>query len=212
MVIIMMYYELWNVLWSWKREFTTKEFATVFVSPDPNKVLHDMVKKGMLERAAWGRYKVNSPEEYLEKRTNITEAYDLLKVVDLDYSFTGPDAVFFWTRGGYQVDRFFGFYPIHFKVKQNELDKWINFLNEKKQNVHIEGKKVKETLFGIFYLLYPRKGFKMEKIDGFNVDPLEETVEFCQKKIYSYEPALELLDEMYNLGIKVQYKEIKTNF
>ena len=208
----MMYYELWNVLWNWKREFTTKQFSAVFVSPDPNKVLHDMAKKGMLERTGWGKYRVNSPEEYLAKRTNITEAYNLLKEGKWDYSFTGPDAVFFWTKGGYQVNRFFGFYPIHLKVRKNDLEKWVEFFNEKKQTVHIEGQMVKETLFGVFYVLYPKSTFKSEKIDGFHVDSLEETVEFCQKKIFSYEPALEMLNEMYNLGLEIEYKEIKTNF
>ncbi|MHA1270916.1 MAG: hypothetical protein ACTSPY_14070 [Candidatus Helarchaeota archaeon] len=207
-----MYYELWNILWNWRREFTTKEFSVVFVSPNPNKVLYDMAKKGMLERIGWGRYKVNSPEEYLARRTNITEAYDLLKLVDLIYSFTGPDAVFFWTKGGYQVDRFFGFYPIHLKVMQKDLEKWVQFFNEKKHSVYIEGDKVKKTLFGVFFVLYPKSNFESEIINGFHVDLLEETVEFCKKKIYSYEPALEMLNEIYHLGLDVEYKEIKTNY
>lgn len=212
MVIIMLYYELWNVLWNWRREFTTKEFSTVFVSPDSNKILHDMTKKGMLDRVEWGKYKVNSPEEYMKRKANITEAYIVLKEGEMDYSLTGPDAVFFWTKGGYQVDRFFGFFPIHLKVKKNELNKWESFLRSRKQKVHIEGELVKETLFGIFFVLFPRISFNTEKIDGFQVDPLNETVEFCQEKIYSYEPALEMLDEMYELGLKVKYKEIQTNF
>lgn len=33
-----------------------------------------------------------------------------------------------------------------------------------------------------------------------------------EKEIYCYETALEMLDEMYNLGLKIKYKEIKTNF
>ena len=58
----------------------------------------------------------------------------------------------------------------------------------------------------MFYVLYPKANFITEDIDGFLVDQLEETVEFCRKKIYSYEPALEMLDEMY------EYMEKKTNF
>jgi hypothetical protein len=37
-------------------------------------------------------------------------------------------------------------------------------------------------------------------------------VEFCQRNIYSYEPALEMLDETYKLGLKIRYMETKTNF
>lgn len=207
----MSYHELWHVLWNWKKEFTTREFSSTFASPDPNKVLHDMAKKGLLERPDWGKYRVNSPEEYLAKRTNISQAYELLNQPSMDYALTGPDAVFFWTKGGYQVDRFFGFYPIHLKVKKDDLRKWQKFFHSKKMRFTIRDQPIKETLFGLFYVLYPEADFKTENVETFRVDPLKETVKFCQDKIYSYEPALEMLDEMYGLGLKVEYKEAKTN-
>lgn len=207
----MSYYELWNVLFNWKREFTTREFSSVFASPDPNKVLHDMAEKCLLERVGWGKYRVNSPEEYLSKRIDVSEGYELLKKVDMEYALTGPDAVFIWTKGGYQVDRFFGFYPIHLKVKKEDLGKWKKFFNSRKQKFHVEGQPVRETLFGLFYVLYPKGSFEAENVEDFQVDPLKEAVEFCKEKIYSYEPALEMLDEMYNLGLKIEYREEKTN-
>jgi hypothetical protein len=207
----MSYHELWHVLWSWKKEFTTREFSSVFPSPDPNKVLHDMMKKGLLDRSARGKYRVNSPEEYLSKRTNISQAYELLNQAGIDYALTGPDAVFLWTKGGYQVDRFFGFYPIHLKVKRDDLTKWMKFFSSRKQRFYIKDQPIKETLFGFFYVLYPETDFKTENVEKFRVDPLKDTVKFCQDKIYTYEPALEMLDEMYDLGLKIQYKEAKTN-
>jgi hypothetical protein len=207
----MSYFELYNVLWNWKKEFTASEFSSVFASPDPNKVLHDMAKKGLLERSGWGRYKVNSPEQYLAKKMNVSGAYELLNEAQMEYALTGPDAVFFWTRGGYQVDRFFGFYPIHLKVRKDDLRKWGKFLVSRKQRFHVKGQPIKETLFGLFYVLYPEKDFRTETVEAFRVDPLKDTTEFCQSKIYSYEPALEMLDEMYGLGLKVEYKETKTN-
>lgn len=199
-------------MWSWRREFTVREFSSIFASPDPNKVLHDMAKKGFLERSGWGKYKVNSPEEYLSKRTNIAKAYNLLKEASMSYALTGPDAVFLWTKGGYQVDRFFGFYPIHLKVKRNELERWRKFFSPRKQRFQVNGQPLRETLFGLFYVLYPEVDFRADEIGGFNVIPLKETVDFCQRNIYSFEPALEMLDEMYDLGLKVTYKEAKTNF
>jgi len=199
------------MLWNWKKEFTAREFSSVFSSPDPNKVLHDMTKKGLLDRSGWGKYKVNSPEQYLAKKMNVSRAYELLNEASMDYSLTGPDAVFFWTRGGYQVDRFFGFYPIHLKIREDDLRKWVKFLSSRKQRFHVKDQPVKETLFGLFYVLYSEKDFKAEKVEAFRVDPLKDTVEFCQSRVYSYEPALEMLDEMYGLGLKVEYKETKTN-
>jgi hypothetical protein len=207
----MSYYELWNVLWNWKKEFTVKEFSSVFSSPDANKVLHDMVKKGLLERPGWGKYRVNSPEEYLARRIKISQAYELLNQAGMDYALTGPDAVFLWTKGGYHVDRFFGFYPIHLKIRKNDLRKWEKFLGSRKQRFHVKDQPVRETLFGLFYVLYPEKDFRTANVEAFRVDPLKDTVEFCQSKIYSYEPALEMLNEMYGLGLKVEYREAKTN-
>jgi hypothetical protein len=208
----MSYHELWNILWNWRKEFTTKEFSSVFASPDPNKVLHDMKEKGLLERTGWGKYRVNSPEEYLARRINISRAYELLKGANREYALTEPDAVFFWTKGGYQVGRFFGFYPIHLRVKKDNLEKWKKFFDSKRQKFHVKGQPVRETLFGLFYVLYPEAGFKIENVNEFHVDPLKDTVEFCQKKIYSYEPALEMLEEMYNLGLNTEYREEKINF
>ena len=167
-----------------------KEFSSTFPSPDPNKVLHDMTRKKLLERVGWGKYKVNSSEQYLAKRTNIAGSYDLLKEAGMRYALTGPDAVFFWTKGGYQADRFFGSMKMRF---------------------YVEGQPSKQTLFGVFYVLYPDVNFETEEVGGFCLVPLKEAVEFCQNNIYSYEPALEMLDEMYHLGLHVRYMETKTN-
>jgi len=207
----MSYSELWMVLWNWRREFSTREFSSTFAGPDPNKVLHDLTRKGFLERAAWGRYRVSSPDEYLARTIKPAKAYELVKSANMRYAMTGPDAVLLWTKGGYQVDRFLGFYPIHLKVEKEGLERWKKFLRSHRQRFHVEGERVKQTLFGIFYVLYPQAGFTAKEIEGFLVDPLNDVVEFCQRRIYSYEPALEMLDEMYGLGLNVRYREEKTN-
>ena len=76
---------------------------------------------------------------------------------------------------------------------------------------YVFGNPIEKTLFGIFYVLYPEAHFKAETVSSFSVIPLKETVDFCRKNIYSYEPALEMLNEMYGLGLKIQYKETATN-
>jgi hypothetical protein len=207
----MSYHELWTVLWSWKKEFTVKEFSSTFSSPDANKVLHDMTQKKLLERVGWGKYKVNSSEQYLAKRTNIAGSYDLLNQAGMRYALVGPDAVFFWTKGGYQVDRFFGFYPIHLKVEKRNLGKWERFFVSRKRRFIVEGQPSKQTLFGVFYALYPEAGFEAQESGGFWVTSLEDSVKFCQRNIYVFEPALEMLNEMYQLGLQADYMEAKTN-
>lgn len=190
---IMKYYELWIILWKWRKEFNVKEFTAAFESPSPNKVLFDMTKKGFLEKVERGKYRVVSPDQLFEKRVNISKFYDFLKELKLKYSLTGPDAVFLWTKGGYQVGRFFGFYPIHIKILRSDLKKWQKILKSKGIKYHIKNKPIKETLFGTFYLLEPEDKFESEKIDDLHVDSLDQTTEFCKKNIYQYEPALEML-------------------
>jgi hypothetical protein len=208
----MSYHDLWSILANWKPEFTVKEFTSVFASPDPNKVLHDMSKKGFIENTGWGKYKVNSPKEYINRKTNVVKAYELVKEAERKHAFTDADAVFFWTRGGYQVDRFFGFYPIHIAVNRHELGAWKKFFHSRKQRFVVEKEPMHETMFGLFYVLYPRDRFRAEEVEGSTVMPLKETVEFCKKNIFTYQPALEMLDEMYGLKLKVKYREEKTNF
>jgi len=207
----MSYYDLWAVLWSWRREFTVAEFRSTFPSPSPNKVLHDMAKKGLLEKVGWGKYRVNSPKEYLEMRFNVKDAYELIREAAMDYAFMGPDAVFFWTKGGYNVDRFFAFYPIHLKIRKDDLESWERFFKSEGRRFHVNGKPIRRTLFGTFYVLYPEDKFRAEEVEGFKVVPLDETIEFCRRNIYSYEPALEMLDEMYGLGLGAKYREAETN-
>lgn len=207
----MKYYELWIVLLNWKKEFTVREFSRVFVSPDYNKVLHDMTKKGFLEKMGWGKYRVVNVESLFNSRTNATKSYELVNEAEMKYAFTEQDAVFIWTQGGYQVDRFAGFYPICIKVRRKDLRKWKSFFSAKGKYFYVFGSPIKETAFGVFYVLYPEDQFKTEQVGAFKVIPLKETVDFCKKRIYSYEPALEMLDEMYKLGLNVEYKESATN-
>jgi len=207
----MKYYELWITLANWKRRFTVREFRRVFASPAPNKVLHDMAMKGFLKSAGWGKYRVVGPAEFFRNRPDIAGSYRLAAGAGMKYAFADADAVFIWTKGGYQADRFAGFYPISMKVRRSDLKRWKSFFISRGRQFHVFGKPVRETLFGVFYVLYPHDDFRTEEAGGFSVMPLHETVEFCRKRIYAYEPALEMLDEMYGLGLRVRYRESVTN-
>ncbi len=202
-------YELWILLQNWKEEFSAAEFISIFPSPNPNKILHDLAKKELVEKIGWGKYRINTAKEVGRKRYNIAKSYEIVGKAGLEYSFTGPDAVFIWTHGGYQVDRSLLSYPIHLKIKNLDIKKWVKFFGRKK--VIVKGKELHRTYFGIFYFLEISDKISKEKVDNLKVDSLAETVKFCENRIYSYEPALEMLDEMYNLGLKIKYKEVKTN-
>lgn len=202
----MLYHELWAVLSNWRKEFSSGDFARTFYSPDPNKVLHDMAKKGMLERTAVGKYRVRDVKEYVLDRNGVRNAYSILRSARLPYALTGVDAVYVWTRGGYNADRFFGFYPIHIRVKKEHVEKWRRFLAGKGYKATVNRKRPAETLFGTFFVLHPEHRIAAEEVESLMVDSLGETVEFSKKNVFTFEPALEMLDEEHHLHLGAKYR------
>ena len=198
----MSYYELWTILSSWRNEFSSEDFALTFASPDPRKVLHDMKKKGMLESNSRGWYKVRPVEEYAKSKNDIASGYELLNKAGLPYALTGVDGVFVWTKGGYNAGRFFGSYPIYLKLRRADLGRWKKFFAEHGRKYIVGDEKPRETLFGVYYVLYPEKTVEAETVDGLRVERLEKTVEFSKRNIYTFKPALEMLDDEYSPGLR----------
>jgi hypothetical protein len=203
----MSYYELWAILNRWKTEFSSEDFARAFPSPNPRKTLHDMTKKGLLEHLGYGRYGVKSTEDYVRTSNNIEHGYEILKGAKLPYALTDVDGVFVWTKGGYNANLFFGFYPIHIKIRKKDLAGWKHYLRGFGKKTIPADEKPRKTLYGVFYALHPSNRIKSETVEGLEVEPLNEVVEFCKINIYTFEPALELLNEDYKLGLNVKYSE-----
>ncbi len=195
----MAYYELWAILASWRREFSTAEFTWTFAGPNPRKVLHDMVEKRLLEHPSRGRYTVRSIEDYAKTKNDVGAGYDLLTEARMPYALTGVDGVLVWTRGAYNAGRFFGFYPIHLKVLAKDVPVWRRFFASAGKRVFTTGRIPRETLFGVFYLLYPVRKVEAETVNGVKVESLRETLEFCRKNIYTFEPALKILTEKHSV-------------
>jgi hypothetical protein len=203
----MSYYELWTILGSWKSEFSSEDFARAFPSPDPRKVLFDMSSKGLLMRTGRGRYRVIDSDAYAKSKNSIDAAYDLLRRSKLSYVLTGADGVFVWTRGGYNANRFFGSYPIYIDVPKTEVEKWKAFLSLNGKKFTVGRAVPKETLYGTYYVLLPTDDkVEFRNVNGLNVEPMEKTVDFCKRESYSFEPALEMLDREYNLGLGAEYE------
>jgi len=202
----MSYYELWAIFSNWRREFSSGEFARTFFSPNTRKVLHDMAKKGLLEHRGYGRYRVRSVGDYVKARNDVEAGYELIRRAELLYALTDVDGVFVWTKGGYNAGRFFGFYPIHLRVLKSDMAKWQGFFRRTGKKSFLAGTRPKETLFGVFYVLYPEERIEAETVERLRVEPLDKTVEFCRKHPYTFDPALEMLDEEYHLGLGVKYR------
>ncbi len=56
------------------------------------------------------------------------------------------------------------------------------------------GRRLKETLFGVFYILYPVGKIASVSWEGLMVEPLADTLRFCRDNPYTFAPALEMLE------------------
>jgi len=135
--------------------------------------------------------------------SNVQFYYEVLALFGVDYCFTQTDAVFVWTKGGYNIARYKEFYPIFIKIKTKDRELFERYC--KRLHLPIHKKR------GIFYQVTYLDDFDVEYCDGIPVDGLEETISFIKKNRYNFEPALEMIKEMYKKDIRVRYKEVMTN-
>ncbi len=140
-------------------------------------------------------------KKILKEKLSLTDAYSLPNLAGLEYAFTSTDAVFIWTKGGYNVGRSKMNYPIFIEVLEKDLDEWCKFF----KNFSIKYSKAIKRKKGIYFILMTEIKIEKEFVNGVFVIPLKRTIDYAKKYIYNFEPALEMLDHMYNLNIKIKY-------
>lgn len=133
---------------------------------------------------------------------NVNFHYAVLNLFGINYSLTKTDAVYFWTEGRYNIARYKEFYPIFIKINAKDYQIFLEYC--KKLDLKINSK------FGVFYSPEILDNFKVIKKDNFSIEPLSETIEFMKKNIYNFEPALEMVKEMYGKRLSVKYKEVSS--
>ena len=126
--------------------------------------------------------------------------YAVLGLFGVKYCFTKTDAVYVWTKGGYNIARSKDYYPIFIKIKRSDCNTFLEYC--KKLGLKINKKK------WVFYNIEILDDFKVSFLDDIPVDNFEDTIVFMKKYIYNFQPALEMIEEMYNKNFKEKYKEV----
>jgi len=121
--------------------------------------------------------------------------YRILPLFGIKYCFTATDAVFFWTDGGYNIARNMDYYPIFIKVK----------ISDKKMFDFYANKFMPKSR--VFYKPDFLNDFTFVIHEGVPVDSLDETILFMKKYVYNFEPALEMVQDMYGRKLGVKYRE-----
>ncbi len=173
------------------------------------KWIKELVKEGILKEKWKGLILQEKNKTYQEIlkfiRNNLSETslyYSVLSLFGIEYCFTKTDGVYFWTEGRYNIARYREYYPIFIKIKSRDYSTFLWYC--KKLDLKINAKK------GVFYSPEKTDKFNFIKHGNNLIEPLNETIIFMKKNIYNFEPALEMIDEMYKKGLNIKYKEINT--
>ena len=185
--------------------FTIDDFRMNFPSPQPAKVVHDLIRLDFMKRIKRGKYKIFRPQEFVNKivKKNL-EKNDILKKAERTYAFSDSSAVNLWTDGYYWTDFTKGFKPVHIKILKKDAEYWNDFF--KRNDVEYVFENEDKTLFGLTYVVHPVERIKTKFKDGTPVIPLEETLKYCQEKKFTYRPAFEYLDKKYGLHLFKSYE------
>ena len=140
----------------------------------------------------------------LKNNLSLNDAYLLPNLTGLDYIFIDIDAVFIWTKGGYNIGRSKSSYPIFIEILENDKDKWEEFFSGLNAKYAFRNEKKK----GIYFIISRSEYIEKEYCEKIPVLPLANTVEWAKKYRFNFEPALEMLDKMYRLKLGIKYAEL----
>jgi hypothetical protein len=129
---------------------------------------------------------------------SIREAYVLPQFAGLNYAFVGIDAVYVWTRGGYQVARDESDYPLFVAVRESDVGEWVRFFDRFGIPAGRERLPADDVDGRIQVVFDPRDRIEPELVDGRPVVPLSETLAFARQHYATFESALDLLGRMYD--------------
>lgn len=127
----------------------------------------------------------------------IEEAYVLPQFAGLPFAYTGIDAIYIWTRGGYQVARDEFDYPLFIAVRETDVSAWRRFFDPFGIPVGTERRPSEAVDEPLQVVLEPRESLEATDVDGRPVVPLTETIGFARANEATFEPALAMLDRMY---------------
>ena len=139
----------------------------------------------------------------LKKSLSLNDAYLFPNLAGLEYIFTDIDAVFVWTKGGYNIGRSKISYPIFIEILEKDKNAWQDYFS--KFNVKCSFKNERKK--GIYFVIKLSKTIDKEYCEHMPVLPLAKTVEWAKKYSFNFQPALEMLDGMYNLKIGIKYAQ-----
>src|SRR5207248_4264429 len=165
------------------------QFRAEFPSPDPAKVVHDLVKLSLITRLQTGIYKSASPLDFSRMMTKQSMSKEkLLASAPASFAYSHDDAVRIWTDGHYWTGFTAGYKPVHIEIRNADARRWEQLFRRNSAAYAFESDR--KTLFGLVFMLHPVREIHSETRDGVPVIQLVRTMEYCIARRDVYEPAV----------------------
>ena len=172
-----------------------------------HKWIKELVKEGIVKEKWRGLILQENNKKYKEILYFIRKAvgeidfyYSVLPLFGIDYCFTKTDAVYLWTEGRYNIARYREFYPIFIKIKKKDYSLFEWYCRKLSLKINAKDK--------VFYSVEKSDKFNKVIRGDYKVEPLNETIAFMKSNIYNFQPALEMISELYNKKLNIKYREV----
>ncbi len=187
-------FSLYSLLYSkfGGKEFTNESVRWYFSRPMLKKLIFRLCETGWLKSKGWGKYACENPRDAV---TGFFEAKveNALKEPGLGYCFTGASAAEIWSDQAY-MQRSWEYSPFFIKVFMKDLRKWRAFFAKAEINFF---EKEPANVVGEFVVLKPVESMTVNKHNGLPVEPLNETVKFCESNRDAFEYVLACFQNRY---------------
>jgi hypothetical protein len=175
------------------RQFGLDSVRWYFSRQTLKKLVFNLVKSGWLKRAGRGVYACISPKEAV---SGLFEPMvgKALQESNLGYCFTKASAAEVWSNETY-IQRSWEYSPFFVKVLKKDLPKWKQFLGSKEIKFFTDAP---SNTVGEFVVLVPVASMKIDFHNSKPVEPVQETIGFCEANKDSFEYVLAYLSDKYN--------------
>jgi len=175
-----------------KKEFDSSSIRWYFSRQMLKKLIFNLVESGWLKSIRKGVYACAKPEEVV---VGIFEpkVEGVLPESGLSYCFTQASAAEVWSDETY-VQRSWEYSPFFVKVLKKDLRQWRQFLDSKGVRFFVGAP---SNIVGEFVVLVPVNSMKIVTHDNKPVEPLRETIKFCESNKDSFEYVLAYFSDKY---------------
>lgn len=156
------------------------------------KLVFNLIESGWLKAVGWGIYSCVIPSEAVADLFK-PKVENALSESGLSYCFSGASAAEIWGDETY-IQRSWEYSPFFIKVFNKDLMGWERFLDSKKL-MYFTG--TAANVVGEFVVFVPVDSMKIDSHNGKPVEPLQETIRFCEANKDSFEYVLAYLSDKY---------------